>query len=121
MTYRITLLITAAFSLLPACGQLFGGSGAGGDCTSSALLGTWTNGGETISFTSGCGFSSSTCAATATATNATGDSGPVSLTGWSTNSSCGHQADRSCTYTISGSTLKLTCTPTGGGTYTRKS
>jgi hypothetical protein len=115
------IALSAAFCLIDGCGSLFGSGTASTACQNSALLGNWASSGETVSFTASCGFTSSICGATAGASDATGKSGTVDLTGWtvSGSSGCSSQANRTCTYTISGSTLTLSCTPTGGGTYTK--
>ena len=112
--------IAAGYStMISGCGQFSSSTGA---CASSALLGSWTNSqsNETITFTSNCGFTSTICGAQAIASNTTTSSGTVTLDNWSVSgSNCASQSNRTCTYSISGSTLQLTCTPTGGGTYTQ--
>ncbi len=119
--------IVAAMFLCASCGNSqMNVVNTGTDCTSSSLTGKWysSTNNETITFDSTCLFTSTAgCALRGNASSVSGSSGTVTISSV-TGAYCTPPSTLTCTYSISGTTLTLGCTPTTpsineGGTYTK--
>lgn len=99
------------------------------DCSASELLGSWyqSSNNETLTFESGCRLTSTFCATQGRIDHFDNTARTLELNGLTTaypgTPGCDTDTLRTCSYSATGfsagSTLTLTCTPQGGGTYTK--
>ena len=111
---------------------LLAGIGCGKDSTYSPpppcqdpnLNGTWgqASPSDFVTFSSTCVFTESNCTVSGTVTSLDSTQGTLSIGNiTATNNTCsGVTSTRSCTYSIAGTTLTLSCGGQGGGIYTKQ-